>query len=87
MSYAGITDEQFTFTFGKMGANMRDVAFYFRKTGIKSTDFGLADIVLGREDLTIFMVSSTGAHLGRKGCARSCRGLYSISSVLPYPIW
>jgi hypothetical protein len=60
---------------------MRDVAFYFRKTGIKSTDFGLADIVLGREDLTIFMVSSTGADRERKGCARSCRGLYSISSV------
>jgi hypothetical protein len=55
--YAAITDEQhheFTFTFGQMQADMRDVAFYFRKkTGIKITDSGLADVVLGGEGLTV----------------------------------
>jgi len=54
--YSAITDEhhhEFTLTFGQMQADMRDVAFYFRKkTGIKMTDSGLADVVLGGEGLT-----------------------------------
>jgi hypothetical protein len=37
-----------------MQADMRDVAFYFRKkSGIKMTDSGLADVVLGGEGLTV----------------------------------
>ena len=56
--YNAITDEQnheFTLSFGQMQADMRDVAFYFRKkTGIpKLTDSGLADVVLGGEGLTV----------------------------------
>jgi len=56
--YNAITDEQhhkFTLSFGQMQADMQDVAFYFRKkTGIpKLTDSGLADVVLGREGLTV----------------------------------
>ncbi|EGN94223.1 hypothetical protein SERLA73DRAFT_115180 [Serpula lacrymans var. lacrymans S7.3] len=55
--YNAITDEhhhEFTLTFGQMQADMRDVAFYFRKkTGIpKLSDSGLADVVLGGEGLT-----------------------------------
>jgi len=56
--YNAIMDEQhheFTLSFGQMQADMRDVAFYFRKkTGIpKLMDSGLADVVLGREGLTV----------------------------------
>jgi Family of unknown function (DUF5923) len=55
--YSAITDEhhhEFTLTFGQMQADMRDVAFYFRrKTGIRLSDSGLADIVLGGEGLTV----------------------------------
>lgn len=55
--YNAIKDEnhhEFTLTFGQMQADMRDVAFYFRKkTGIKLSDSGLADIVLGGEGLTV----------------------------------
>jgi hypothetical protein len=37
-----------------MQADMRDVAFYYmKKTGIKITDSGLADVVLGGEGLTV----------------------------------
>ncbi|KAF8874992.1 hypothetical protein BD779DRAFT_1450453 [Infundibulicybe gibba] len=55
--YNAIKDEshhRFTLTFGQMQADMRDVAFYFRKkTGIpKLTDSGLADVILGGEGLT-----------------------------------
>ncbi len=41
-------------TFGQMQADMRDVAFYFRKkSGIpKLKDSGLADVVIGGEGLT-----------------------------------
>ena len=55
--YSAITDEhhhEFTLTFAQMQADMRDVAFYFRKkTGIKMSDSGLADVVLGGEGLTV----------------------------------
>ena len=37
-----------------MQVNMQDVTFYFRKkTGIKMSDSGLTDVVLGREGLTV----------------------------------
>jgi hypothetical protein len=56
--YEAIPDEnhhEFTLTFGQMQADMRDVAFYFRKkTGIpKMVDSGLADVLLGGEGLTV----------------------------------
>jgi len=55
--YSAITDEhhhKFTLTFEKMQADMRDVTFYFRKkTGIKMSDSGLVDVVLGGEGLTV----------------------------------
>jgi len=54
--YSATTDEhhhEFTLTFGKMQADMQDVAFYVRKNGIKMTDSGVADVVLGGEVLTV----------------------------------
>ena len=55
--YSAIADEahhEFTFTFGQMQADMRDIAFYFRKrTGLKWKDSGLADVVLGGNGLTV----------------------------------
>ena len=41
-------------TFGQIQADMRDVAFYYRKkTGLpKMKDSGLADVVLGGEGLS-----------------------------------
>lgn len=55
--YSAIKDEhhhEFTLTFGQMQADMRDVAIYFRKkTGLKLTDSGLADVVIGGEGLTV----------------------------------
>jgi hypothetical protein len=56
--YNTISDEQhheFTLTFGQVQADMRDVAFYFRKkTGIpKMVDSGLADVVVGGEGMTV----------------------------------
>ncbi|KIM80670.1 hypothetical protein PILCRDRAFT_9478 [Piloderma croceum F 1598] len=54
--YFAITNEHhhvFALTFGQMQADMRDFAFYFRKnTGLKMSDSGLADVVLGGEGLT-----------------------------------
>jgi len=49
-----ISHHEFTLTFGHIQADMRDVAFYFRKkSGIpKLTDSGLADVVLGGHGLT-----------------------------------
>ena len=52
-----IKDDQhheFTLTLGQIQADMRDVAFYFRKkTGMpKISDSGLADIVLGGQGVT-----------------------------------
>jgi hypothetical protein len=46
---------EFTMTFGQIQADMRDVAFYFRKkTGIpKLSDSGLADVLLGGQGLTV----------------------------------
>lgn len=56
--YNAIRDErhhEFTLTFGQIQADMKDVAFYFRKkTGIpKLTDSGLADVLLGGQGLTV----------------------------------
>ena len=56
--YNTIGDEahhEFTFTFGQIQADMRDVAFYFsKKSGFpKLTDQGLADVLLGGEGLTV----------------------------------
>lgn len=46
---------EFILTFGQIQADMRDVAFYFKKkTGFpKLSDSGLADVLLGGEGLTI----------------------------------
>ncbi len=56
--YDAIRDEhhhEFTLTFGQIQADMKDVAFYFRKkTGIpKLQDSGLADVLLGGQGLTV----------------------------------
>lgn len=56
--YNAITDQhhhEFTLTFGQIQADMKDVAFYFRKkTGIpKLTDSGLADVLLGGQGLNV----------------------------------
>ncbi|KAF8639373.1 hypothetical protein AX17_001529 [Amanita inopinata Kibby_2008] len=63
--YDAIKDEShhtFTFTFGQMQADMRDVAFYFKKkTGIpKMSDSGLADVILGGNGLhaTVVLVGT-----------------------------
>ncbi|KAI0328370.1 hypothetical protein GY45DRAFT_1005773 [Cubamyces sp. BRFM 1775] len=57
-AYKNIKDEfhhEFTLTLGQVQADMRDVAFYFRKkTGTpKITDSGLADVLLGGSGLTV----------------------------------
>ncbi|KAH8096888.1 hypothetical protein BXZ70DRAFT_895650 [Cristinia sonorae] len=56
--YNAIKDEtshEFTITLGQIQADMKDVAFYFRKkTGMpKLSDSGLADVLLGGSGLTI----------------------------------
>ena len=56
--YNAINDvhhHEFTLTFGHMQADMRDVAFFFRrKSGIpKLSDSGLADVLLGGQGLTV----------------------------------
>ncbi|KAI0954376.1 hypothetical protein AcV7_007628 [Taiwanofungus camphoratus] len=56
--YNAITDEgrhEFILTLGQIQADMRDVAFYFKKkTGFpKLSDSGLADVLLGGEGLTV----------------------------------
>ncbi|KAI0743264.1 hypothetical protein BC629DRAFT_1599620 [Irpex lacteus] len=56
--YNAIADQRhhdFTLTFGQIQADMRDVAFYFRKkTGIpKLSDSGLADVLLGGHGLNV----------------------------------
>ncbi|KAF9235766.1 hypothetical protein BU15DRAFT_89476 [Melanogaster broomeanus] len=55
--YDEISDDhnhEFTFTFAQMQADMRDIAFYFRKkTGFpRVVDSGLADVVLGGSGVT-----------------------------------
>jgi hypothetical protein len=55
--YSEISDEhfhEFTFTFAQMQADMRDVAFYFRKKAgfPKVADSGVADVVLGGSGVT-----------------------------------
>ncbi|KII90672.1 hypothetical protein PLICRDRAFT_106168 [Plicaturopsis crispa FD-325 SS-3] len=67
--YNAITDEhhhEFTLTFAQIQADMRDVAFYFKKkTGMaKLSDSGLADVVLGGSGLTatVHLVSSGKDH-------------------------
>ena len=54
-----VSHHEFTLTFGHVQADMRDVAFYFRKkSGIpKLTDSGLADVLLGGQGLTVRMSS------------------------------
>ncbi|RDX45619.1 hypothetical protein OH76DRAFT_1558936 [Lentinus brumalis] len=57
-AYNNIKDEthhEFKLTLGQIQADMRDVAFYFRKkTGTpKLTDSGLADVLLGGSGLTV----------------------------------
>jgi hypothetical protein len=49
-----VSRHQFTLTFGQIQADMRDIAFWFRKkTGIpKLSDSGLADVILGGEGVT-----------------------------------
>ncbi|KAG5350862.1 hypothetical protein C0989_009009 [Termitomyces sp. Mn162] len=59
--YASVTDEsrhRFTLTFAHMQADMRDVAFYFRKkTGMpKMRDSGLADVLVPGEGMTATVV-------------------------------
>lgn len=46
---------EFVFTFSQIQADMRDVAFYYRKKiGVpKVTDSGLADVLLGGQGLTV----------------------------------
>lgn len=58
LSMTFIRDEnhhEFVLTFGQIQADMRDVAFYFKKkSGFpKLSDSGLADVLLGGEGLTI----------------------------------
>ena len=50
-----VSHHDFTLTLGHVQADMRDVAFYFRrKSGIpKLTDSGLADVLLGGQGLTV----------------------------------
>ncbi|PFH46331.1 hypothetical protein AMATHDRAFT_70122 [Amanita thiersii Skay4041] len=59
--YSAIQDESnhtFTLTFGQMQADMRDVAFYYRKkTGIpKMRDSGIADVIIGGGGLYVTVV-------------------------------
>ncbi|KNZ77287.1 hypothetical protein J132_05945 [Termitomyces sp. J132] len=58
--YASVTDEsrhRFTLTFAHMQADMRDVAFYFRKkTGMPMRDSGLADVLVPGEGMTATVV-------------------------------
>lgn len=55
--YNAIRDDrhhEFILTFGQIQADMKDVAFYFRKkSGIKINDSGLADVLLGGQGLTV----------------------------------
>jgi hypothetical protein len=60
--YESIQDEYhhtFTFTLDQMQADIRDVAFYFRKkTGIpKMSDSGLADVILGGNGLHVSLLT------------------------------
>lgn len=60
--YAAITDDshhRITLDLQQMQADMRDVAFYYRKKGIpRMTDSGLADVILGGQGLSVrFFVS------------------------------
>ncbi|KZT70697.1 hypothetical protein DAEQUDRAFT_667430 [Daedalea quercina L-15889] len=64
--YNAIQDEgrhELTLTFGQIQADMRDVAFYFRKkSGFpKLSDSGIADVILGGHGLTVTArVASSG---------------------------
>ncbi|TDL18299.1 hypothetical protein BD410DRAFT_842921 [Rickenella mellea] len=77
--YDSIKDEHhhdFTITMAPIQADMRDVAFYFRKkTGIpKIKDSGLADVVLGGEGL------SATVHLSSAGKDRS--SVFKVKNVV-----
>ncbi|KAF9444701.1 hypothetical protein P691DRAFT_763168 [Macrolepiota fuliginosa MF-IS2] len=58
--YDAITDvshHRVTLTFEQMQADMRDVAFYYRKkTGIKMSDSGIADVLVGGQGLSATVV-------------------------------
>jgi hypothetical protein len=62
--YAAISDDsrhRITLDLQQMQADMRDVAFYYRKKGIpRMTDSGLADVILGGQGLSVslFRLSS-----------------------------
>ncbi|EMD31027.1 hypothetical protein CERSUDRAFT_120157, partial [Gelatoporia subvermispora B] len=76
--YNAITDEahhEFILTFGQIQADMRDVAFYFRKkTGFpKLSDSGLADVLLSGEGLTVT------AHVVGAGADRS--SVFKVKNV------
>lgn len=53
--YGAITDKhnhEFNLTFGQMQADIRDVTFYLKETGIPNiSDGGLADVVFGKEGI------------------------------------
>lgn len=55
-----VSHHELTLTFGHIQADMRDVAFYFRKkSGIpRLTDSGLADVLLGGHGLTVRILGS-----------------------------
>ena len=80
--YNAISDQQhheFTLTLGQIQADMRDVAFYFRKkTGIpKMVDSGLADVLLGGEGMTVRSYDSStesGSCFDRIGDYPPCLG-------------
>jgi Family of unknown function (DUF5923) len=50
-----LSHHEFTLTLGQIQADMREVAFYFRKkSGIpKLSDSGLAEVLLGGQGLTV----------------------------------
>ncbi|KAJ7495133.1 hypothetical protein FB451DRAFT_1477676 [Mycena latifolia] len=51
-----------TFTFAQIQADMRGVAFYFRtKSGLKMSDSGLADVVLGGQGVTATVTLTSSA--------------------------
>ena len=64
--YQTIGDEHhhtLTMTLSQIQADMRDVAFYYRKKGgLRISDSGLADVFLGGKGITVkFVITSTTA--------------------------
>ncbi|KZT00359.1 uncharacterized protein LAESUDRAFT_732384 [Laetiporus sulphureus 93-53] len=76
--YDAIQDEgrhEFTLTFSQIQADMRDVAFYFRKkSGFpKLSDSGIADVLLGGQGLTVT------AHIASAG--KDQRSVFHVKNV------